>query len=229
MSRVLIVSTKPWNEPDFRAWSGVRLQHNARLITAREDLTEEMIDRFGPDYIFFLHWSWRIPAAIHQRYTSIVFHMTDVPFGRGGSPLQNLVSSGLQHTQLSALRVAEAVDAGPVYLKRPLCLLGSAEEIFIRASALAFAMIDEIIDRGLEPTAQTGAVIEFKRRTPAESEIPASASLLQVYDHIRMLDADTYPTAFLIHGRHRYEFSRATLRTGHIAADVKIVPLEKDR
>ena len=29
---------------------------------------------------------------IHENYKCIIFHMTDLPFGRGGSPLQNLIS-----------------------------------------------------------------------------------------------------------------------------------------
>ena len=56
--------------------------------------------------------------------------MTDLPFGRGGSPLQNLITRGISKTKISALRCNEEIDAGPIYLKRPLSLHGSAEEIY---------------------------------------------------------------------------------------------------
>ena len=44
----------------------------------------------------------------------------------------------------------------------------------------------------------------------------------QVFDYIRMLDADTYPKAFLETEKLRLEFSRASLRENEILADVKI-------
>ena len=41
--------------------------------------------------IFIPHWSFIIPKEIYQNFECILFHMTDLPFGRGGSPLQNLI------------------------------------------------------------------------------------------------------------------------------------------
>jgi methionyl-tRNA formyltransferase len=153
--------------------------------------------------------------------------MTDLPFGRGGSPLQNLLLREICETQMSALRVVEAMDAGPIYLKHPFSLHGSAEEIYARAADLVFRMIDEILENQPTPVPQQGEVVEFKRRAAAESEIPTRNSLTALYDFIRMLDAEGYPAAFLSHEGFRYEFSHATLRDGHIAADVKIFPVEK--
>ncbi len=56
--------------------------------------------------------------------------MTDLPYGRGGSPLQNLIQRGHTSTMLTALRCGAGLDTGDVYLKQPLSLHGSAEEIF---------------------------------------------------------------------------------------------------
>lgn len=65
--------------------------------------------------------------------------MTDLPFGRGGSPLQNLLSRGIYHTKLSAIRVSAGLDTGSVYLKNDLDILeGSAEKIFRRAGEIIF-------------------------------------------------------------------------------------------
>jgi methionyl-tRNA formyltransferase len=71
--------------------------------------------REAPRYVFFAHWSWKIPRAVYEAHECVIFHMTDVPFGRGGSPLQNLISRGIYETKLSALRCVEEMDAGPVY------------------------------------------------------------------------------------------------------------------
>lgn len=41
-----------------------------------------------------------------------------------------------------------------------------------------------------------------------------------------MLDADTYPKAFLLTDKLRLEFERASLKEGYIHADVKIMRKE---
>ena len=46
--------------------------------------------------------------------------------------------------------------------------------------------------------------------------------LSEVFDYIRMLDADTYPPAFLDKNNLHIEFTRASLKDGHILADAKI-------
>jgi len=56
--------------------------------------------------------------------------MTDLPLGRGGSPLQNLIERGIEKTKISALKVEDGVDTGDIFIKEPLNLKGTAEEIF---------------------------------------------------------------------------------------------------
>jgi methionyl-tRNA formyltransferase len=68
--------------------------------------------------------------------------MTDVPYGRGGSPLQNLILDGQTSTMVTALRMVEEMDAEPVYDKRPMILGGRAEDIYLLAGELCWQMID---------------------------------------------------------------------------------------
>ncbi|MBI4442276.1 MAG: methionyl-tRNA formyltransferase [Acidobacteria bacterium] len=222
----IVVGAKPWNR---RIFTDVISRYPGRwhFIESREDLRIENIQTWQPRYLFFLHWSWKVPEEIINSYECVCFHMTDVPFGRGGSPLQNLIQRGYRHTKVTALRMTEEFDAGPVYLKEDLCLEGNAEEIFIRATRLCARMIGRIISEHPTPVAQSGDVIVFKRRKPQESEIPALPSLPALHDFLRMLDADGYPKAFLVHAGFRYEFTRAALYDGRIVADVKITRVEE--
>ena len=148
--------------------------------------------------------------------------MTDVPYGRGGSPLQNLIARGHADTQISALRMVAEVDAGPVYLKRPLSLEGSAQEIFERFADIVQGMIADIISDEPEPRPQEGEATHFERRTPEQSEIPEDARVEELYDHIRMLDAETYPRAYLDRGSIRMEFSGAALYGDRVEARVSL-------
>jgi methionyl-tRNA formyltransferase len=223
--RLVIAGSRPWCVRAYDKWSG-RSRHRTRLITSLEELGADSLARFDPAYVCFLHWSWMIPREIFERFECIGFHMTDLPFGRGGSPLQHLLMRGLRNTQLSAFRVGPELDAGPVYLKRPLSLDGRAEEIFARASRLALKMVDVIVAKRPVPQPQQGEVVTFRRRTPAESRIPPLRDASALNDFIRMLDAQGYPRAFLVQDGFRYEFSHAELVDGRVAARVVITPTE---
>ena len=222
----IVAGSKPWNRRVFDEVIA-KLPGEWHFIGSPQELTLENVKKIDPRYIFFLHWSWKVPAEIVDNYECVCFHMTDVPYGRGGSPLQNLIIRGHRHTKLTALRMVKELDAGPVYLKEDLCLEGSAEEIYIRASYLAAQMIRRIIEEQPKPQPQTGEVTIFKRRNPDESRIPELPDLHALYDFIRMLDAEGYPRAFLEYAGFRFEFSRAVLYNGRIIADVKITPVEK--
>ncbi len=116
-------------------------------------------------------------------------------------------------------------DAGPVYLKETLSLEGNAEEIYLRAAQLSARMIERFTRETLKPKPQQGTAVNFKRRKPEESEIRSPASLQDLHDWIRMLDADGYPHAFLNYAGFRFEFSRSALYDGRIVADVKITQI----
>ena len=223
----LVLGSRPWNRRIFKrtiaAYPG-----QWHFISEPEELTLERVRELDPRYIFFLHWSWIVPDELTADFNCVCFHMTDVPFGRGGSPLQNLIVRGHRRTKLTALRMSSGLDAGPVYLKRELSLEGStAEEIYIRAAELSARMIRRIIDEQPEPQPQQGEPVEFKRRKRRDSEIPQLDGLDELHDFIRMLDADGYPAAFLNHQGHRYQFRRAARYDGRIVAEVTITPQRK--
>ena len=222
----IVAATKPWSIEAYENFCGDL--PNWFLITQKEELTLDIIDKINPRYIFFPHWNWIVPKDILDKYESVCFHMTDVPYGRGGSPLQNLIVRGHKETQLTALKMSEYLDAGPVYLKEPLSLHGSAQDIFYRAAFKIMELIEKIAKNTPVPEEQKGEVITFTRRSPAESEVIDGLNLEQLYDFIRMLDADTYPKAFINIKGYRIEFDNATLdETGKLEARVSITGNKK--
>jgi methionyl-tRNA formyltransferase len=209
-STYVVCTVKPWNVEAFRERTPA-LAGSWHLIEDPADLSLHAIQRIAPRYLFFPHWSWKVPPEITERYECVCFHMTDVPYGRGGSPLQNLILRGHSLTMLSALQMTDQLDAGPIYGKRALSLTGRAEEIFGRAAGLTYDLIDEIVTKEPVPIAQAGEVVSFRRRTPDESVLPKGGSASELYDFIRMLDAPTYPKAFIETGDWRIEFDQARL------------------
>lgn len=223
----IIASSRQWNKmlPEtLHVATGQRFD----LIRSSEELTLGHLKPLKPRYIFFPHWSHLIPAEVFENFECVIFHMTDLPFGRGGSPLQNLIARGIYETQITALKCVQDLDAGPVYFKRPLSLHGAAEEIYLRASGIIEKMIVEIIETNPTPVAQTGEPTFFKRRRPEQSNMRDAQSLDQAFDLIRMLDADGYPNAFINVGRWRLEFTRASRKADSLMADVKITMLDQN-
>lgn len=139
----------------------------------------------------------------------------------GGSPLQNLICRGHKETVLTALKMTDELDAGPVYFKRALSLEGTAEQIFARAAELTMEMIGEIVRDEPTPTPQTGEATFFQRRKPEQSLVPPEADLAGLYDHIRMLDAEGYPHAFIDHGCWRAHFTGAKIAGDAVEARVR--------
>lgn len=219
--RYVVAAIHPWNREVFDRRIST-LPGEWIFIGSKDELTVERLASIDPRFIFFLHWSWLIPHAIVESYECVNFHMTDVPYGRGGSPLQNLILNGHKSTKMSAIRMVDELDAGPVYLKCDLDLSGKASEIYERASRVAASMIEEIVRNPPEPVPQSGEATEFRRRTPAQSRLPETSDLAELYDFIRMLDAPGYPRAFAAHGGVNIEFSDARLQDDALTAHVEI-------
>ena len=193
------------------------------LLEDKLILKSDYLEKNKIESIFIPHWSFLIPKEIYKKYKCILFHMTDLPFGRGGSPLQNLIKLGFKQTKVSALRVTNKIDAGPIYLKRELDLSGSAKEIFSRTSLVIHKMIVEIIEKNIKPTPQKGNPFYFKRRTPSQSRIEGIKSMDELYNHIRMLDCEGYPKAFIEIDDLVLEFENAKLKDEkNITANVRI-------
>ena len=218
---MIFATCKPWHKPLFESLKKKNIGLNWIYVSTPSELIG-IVDGRDPRYIFFLHWSWVVPETIWKQHECVCFHMTDVPYGRGGSPLQNLILAGDKETKLTALRMVGEMDAGPVYTKSPLRLDGTAQEIYFRAGVLSAEIIEWMIENKPAPVEQVGKVVLFKRRKPEQSVLPKTGSLSSTYDFIRMLDADGYPNAFIEHGEFMLKLSKAKLENGRLVAEVEI-------
>jgi methionyl-tRNA formyltransferase len=224
INRCILVSEKSWHKDLFNKLKKDFKKINWVHIDNKLDFNEIYISKLNPDRIFIPHWSYIIDKSIFNKFECIVFHMTDLPYGRGGSPLQNLIIRGQKTTKISAIKVSNGIDTGDVYLKSELDLSGSAIEIFIRSSLVICNMISEILTTNPKPIPQTGKITNFKRRSPSQGSIINLKKLNEVYDFIRMLDCDGYPRAFVETQSMKFEFSNAKFDKNNnlINANVRI-------
>ncbi|OEY73952.1 formyltransferase family protein [Salegentibacter salarius] len=223
MKTYIILSNRVWSKFLYQDLAK-QIEANWIFIDDKNEVNFDYLSSLNPEYIFIPNWSHIIEEPIIRKFKCIVFHETDLPFGRGGSPIQNLIVKGYESTVVSAIRASENIDAGPIYLKKEVSLLGGIEEIFLRISNVVQEMIVEIISKNIDPVPQSGEGTIFKRRGPKDSLIKEFESIEKIFDKIRMLDSDYYPHAYFESEKLIFEFTRPTLRGNKtIIADVRII------
>ncbi len=219
---ILIVSKNNFFKSKFK-------KKNFFFIQDKKKLNLSNLTKIKPDIIFFPHWSWKIKQLILDRYLCIGFHATPLPYGRGGTPIQNMILRGFSKTKLCAFKIEKKYDSGPVYFRKSVSLKGSGDEIFKRLYQNISEMILKMSKKLPKPKKQNGKIQYFKRRKPKDSKLRINSSLTQLYDFIRMLDVSekNFPKAYFKIGKMKYEFSNAKKIGKKIKANVVIRKLFK--
>jgi len=217
---ILIVSLKDWNYKNFKKIK----KQNFFLIKNKTSFNYQKIKKINPKYIFFPHWSYKISNRIIRNFFCIGFHATDLPYGRGGSPIQNLIIKNHKYTKITAFRVNESLDSGNIIMKNQLSLNGSAQAIYERASKKIFKIIKKIINsKKLMNLKQRGKIVYFKRLTNNSIINKNDLSIKKLYNKIRMLDAKTYPNAyFLFNNNIKINLYKAKVKNKKIYCEAKI-------
>jgi methionyl-tRNA formyltransferase len=215
---VLVATIKKVHVSNFETLARRFPTRTFLLITKKEDLTVTRIEEMKPDIIFFPHWSWLIDREIVNRYECVIFHTSNLPHGKGGSPLQNQIVRKIYHSNVCAVRADETLDGGDIYCRRDIFLgLGSIEEILRVISETIFHdLIPSILEQNLVPEKQSGQSVVYRRRRQADSDLQAATivNLVDLFDFVRMLDGEGYPKAFVELNNLVVELSEAHLKNG---------------
>jgi len=219
MSNYVVACSKHWFKLTL---VNAENRNNFIFIRNKSEFNLERLKRINPRFIFIPHWNWVVSEEIFGQFECVVFHTAPLPFGRGGSPIQNLIVRGFKRAPVCALRMNGVLDGGPIYSKVDISLTGSLAEIFERANEAVNILINEIISSEPQPKEQEGNVVVFKRRLEKDNEIPNGLSLSDVYDRIRMLDDEGYPKAYFKFGDYLLELESAELNESTVWAQVTI-------
>ena len=220
----IIATIKPWNISFFKKKIKL-LKGDWKIVTNPSQLKIKKSKIKKVKNIFFIHWSYLVSKDILKKYNCICFHMTNLPYGRGGTPLQNLIIRKKKYTNISAFIMNDQIDSGDlIKIKREkLVLNGSAQQIYERSSKIIFNMIKKIIKmKKIITHKQKGQIINFKR-LKNNSEIDVNSNNLNnIYDHIRMLDAKTYKNAYIKIGKLKIDFFNVKKLKNRLKSDIII-------
>ena len=216
----IIFTNKYWNIDIFRKKKSF-LKGNWKILTKKSQLNFKSLERYNPKFIFFPNLNINIDKKIIDNFNCLCFHETDLPYGRGGSPIQNLILLKKKITKLTALKIESGikVDEGKVYIKRKIKLNGTGLDIYKRCAQEIIKMINVINFKKITPKKQFGKITKFKKRKPKDSKIPAKIyNISQIYDIIRMLDIPGYPKAFIKKKNFEVFFDDANIKKDTVTA-----------
>lgn len=180
-----------------------------RRAAHQVELVENAADLNGGDLLFLISCVEIVPAGLRARYrASLVAHASDLPRGRGWSPLVWQILEGRDVITVSLLEAADPVDSGAIWHQVQLHFQGHelADEIHAALFAAELALMDYAVDHLdiVQPRPQAGTPSHYRRRTPEDSRLDPALSLAEQFNLLRVADPDRYP-AFFDHLGHRYE------------------------
>lgn len=131
---------------------------------------------------------------------NIVVHASDLPLGKGFSPLQWQILEGKNIIPLTLFEAVEGVDAGPYYLKKSVNFNGTELHDELR-KGLAEKIIEMCLEfvenyQQMSPIEQSGEETFYERRTEKDDEINPEKSIAELFNHFRIADNTKYPLYF---------------------------------
>jgi hypothetical protein len=160
------------------------------------------------DVCCYLSWMKITPLRILARARhNLVVHESDLPQGKGMSPLTWQILGGSDRIPVTLIEAVEELDAGDVYLQEWVQYDGSELIDELRAPVgeltvqlcRTFVSNEEFVVRNRRP--QSGESSVYKRRWPEHSEVRAQDTIEGVFDLIRVSDNERYPVFFEHRGR----------------------------
>ncbi len=158
------------------------------------------------DAAFFLGCSRIVPPGVLARNPlNLVVHGSDLPRGRGFSPIPWQVLEGRNRIPIVLFRAEEALDSGPIYFRDAIELDGT--ELLDEIRAKTWGKIEALIrkflgtHRSVTPVPQQGEPSYYPKRGRKDDELDPERSLASQFDHLRIVDNERYPAWFTYRGQ----------------------------
>ncbi len=150
--------------------------------------------------ILFLLSCEKVFKRLNLNKHNIVVHESDLPKGRGFSPLTWQILEGKNKIPITLFEANPKIDSGDIYFQESINLFGNEliDEIrkhqFEKTLKLILNFIDKI--KNLNPIPQTGKVSSYRRRTRLDSRLDINKSINEQFNLLRVVDNNRYAAFF---------------------------------
>lgn len=178
-------------------------RHEAILVFDKEHC-------LGGDLLFLVSCTEIIGPEIRRRYKkTLVIHESDVPTGRGWSPLAWQILAGHDEFVVSLIEAEDRVDSGAIWHQELLTLDGHelSDEINEKRDVVRARLMEWAVENfdTVKPAPQVGEGSYYARRTPEDSRLDPLRTIVDQFDLMRICDP-RFPPFFDLRG-HRYELT----------------------
>lgn len=143
--------------------------------------------------------------TLSKSNTNIVIHASDLPKGKGFSPLQWQIREGKESVVLTLFEAEKDVDAGNVYLKSELSFIGTEllPELRSKMAQRIIEMCREFVSNysDLISKPQEGEETFYRRLSLYDDELDINKTLFDLMNQLRASDFDKYPPYFFYRGK----------------------------
>lgn len=147
------------------------------------------------------------PETLDRNERNLVVHASDLPKGRGFSPMVWQILEGADQIPVTMIYMSKEVDAGEIVLQETVSLEGHElnDEMRAKLGETIVKMCLRFTNSPSPPTArsQSGPTNWYRRRRPQDSQLDVNQPLGEQFDLLRVVDNQRYPAFFDYRG-HRY-------------------------
>ena len=177
-------------------------QFNATIVHKHNDVASgEILFIIGCDKI--------VDKSILKRNKhNLVIHESDLPEGKGWSPMSWQVLEGKNKITIVLFEATEEVDSGPIYLKENILLNGTElyDEIKENQGKKTICLILKFLKgypniQSIPQTNKPGTY--YKKRSPKDDQLDINKTIKDSFNLLRIVNNEKYP-AWFEHNGEKY-------------------------
>ncbi len=196
-----------------------QLEHDLKAGGHRVNTGHLVPDLKKGDVAFFLGCGQMVSNDLLALNThNLVVHESNLPSGRGWSPLTWQILEGKNHIPITLFEARPQVDSGPVYLQKQMQFKGDEllEELREKQGQYSVGLCLEFINTYPEVISkakeQKGSPSYYSRRSPEDSRLDVDKTIKEQFNLMRVADNTAYPLFFEMNG-HKYTLNIKKDRT----------------
>ena len=158
-------------------------------------------DLYENGIVFIFSWQKILSKEIlDKNYINLVVHASDLPAGRGFSPLTWQILEGRNEIPVCLFEARELLDTGPIIYKDIMHLKGHEliSEIRSELGQLHIDFAKRYLSEAEQPEGkiQKGDSSIYQRRTPINSKLDPTKTIQEQFNLLRIVDNNNYPAFF---------------------------------
>jgi methionyl-tRNA formyltransferase len=202
--QILIDNLNSWMIPYVQ-----KMQLNLNSLGHQSILIHDHEQVVSGDILFLISCE-KIFTKFNLNKYNLVIHESDLPMGRGWSPMTWQILEGKNEVTVTLFEAELSVDSGRIYKQSVIKFFGNEliDEIRNSQAQVSMNLILDFISEypPIFSKPQSGLPSYYRKRTAEDSELDITKSIEDQFNLLRVVDNERYPAYFFIKGS-KYKIS----------------------